>query len=108
MVRLVGGSYSAGQVELYYNGAWGTVCGDDWDINDAGVFCRQLGFRYALDANQSAHYGLGTKQILLGDVNCLGNESSLFSCKHRGVGNHTCGHSKKANVRCGNSGGENN
>ena len=107
-VRLVDGSYNVGRVEVYYNGAWGTVCDDSWDINDADVVCRQLGFRAALNAYQSARYGQGTGQILLDDVSCLGNESSIFSCGHGGIGNHNCRHSEDASVRCGNTGGENN
>ena len=106
-VRLVGGPYNAGRVEVYYNGAWGTVCDDDWDINDALVVCRQLGFPYALDAYQDAHYGQGTGAILLDDIDCLGYESSLLSCSHSGVGNHNCDHSEDASARCGNTGGEN-
>ena len=105
-VRLVDGPENAtGRVEVYYNGTWGTVCDDDWDINDALVVCRQLGFRYALVAYRRAHYGQGTGAILLDDIDCLGNESALLSCSHGGVGNHNCAHSEDAGVRCGNTKG---
>ena len=95
-------------MEVFYNGTWGTVCDDHWDINDAHVVCRQLGFPNAVDGYWWAHYGPGTGQIWLDDVNCLGNESSLFLCGHGGVGNHNCGHGEDASVRCENNGGENN
>ena len=108
VVRLVDGSYNEGRVEVYYNGAWGTVCDDGWDINDADVVCRQLGFRVALNAYRKARYGQGTGPILLDDVSCVGDESSLFSCEHRGLKNHNCGHSQDASIRCGNTEGENN
>ena len=106
-VRLAGGSYNAGRVEVYYKGKWGTVCDDHWDIRDSHVVCKQLGFRHALNAYRGAYYGQGTGLILLDDVDCLGFEPSLFSCRHSGVGNHSCHHSQDASVRCGNTGGEN-
>ena len=94
-------------MEVYYDGIWGTICDDDWDIYDARVVCRQLGFRYALDAYGSAHYGHGTGSIFLDNLNCTGFESSLFSCKHDGVGEHNCNHTEDASVRCGSTEGEN-
>ena len=95
-------------MEVYYNGAWGTVCDDNWGIDDARVVCRQLGFQDALNAYGSARFGQGIGTIMLDDVRCLGSESSLLSCKHSGVGNHDCRHSQDVRVECRGNGGENN
>ena len=43
-IRLQGGTISEGRVEICHDNAWGTVCDDGWDDNEAQVACRQLGF----------------------------------------------------------------
>ncbi|XP_078381830.1 neurotrypsin-like [Oculina patagonica] len=102
VVRLIGRSNTIfhGRVEVFYNGSWGTVCDDYWDLNDANVVCRQLGFEGAIAAPLSSAFGRGIGQIWMDKVNCAGNESSLAECDHRGWGTHSCSHSEDASVVC--------
>ncbi|KAM7428099.1 hypothetical protein ABFA07_020874 [Porites harrisoni] len=100
-LRLVGGSRSSeGRVEVFYNNQWGTVCDDYWDINDARVVCRQLGYPGAISAPGSARFGAGSGPIWLDDVNCQGDETSIGYCRHRGWGIENCGHYEDASVVC--------
>ena len=100
-LRLVGGNWSGeGRVEILHNGVWGTVCDDSWDINDARVVCRELGYPDAVSAPRYARFGQGNGRIWLDDVFCSGIERSIVDCGHRGWGVENCGHSEDASVIC--------
>ena len=100
-----------GRVEVFYNGQWGTVCDDGWDINDANVVCRQLGYPGAIRAIKGYGVPDGSGPIMLDEVSCNGAEQNLGSCSHPGWRNHDCYHFQDAGVECitaGKSPDENN
>ena len=85
--RIVGGARQyEGRVEIYnenYNG-WGTICSQNWDRNDADVACRQLGYEGSLYIQS---YGPGAGPVYLTNLQCDGNEATLFDCSNDGWNN---------------------
>ena len=60
LVRLVDGkSKQEGRVEVFYDGQWGTVCDDDWDLKEAAIVCKELGFGKAVQAPKHSRFGKG-------------------------------------------------
>ena len=104
LVRLVDGITShEGRVEVFANGVWGTVCDDEFDINEAHVICRMLGYPGALEAFGNAYYGKGKGKILMDELECAGDEQDIFDCPmNAAIGVHDCTHGEDAGVECNN------
>merc|ERR1719367_330093 len=102
-VRLVNGSAKhEGRVELFYQGNWGTICDDDWNIQDADVVCKMLGYPRAIQALPFSAFGEGTGNIVLDKVNCSSGHN-IFNCGHHEYLKHNCEHLEDAGVVCDNN-----
>ncbi|KAJ8034235.1 Galectin-3-binding protein B [Holothuria leucospilota] len=101
-VRLADGfSNSSGRVEVLFNRDWGTVCNQGWDLVDANVVCRQLGYPAAIVTYRNSLFGEGSGLIWLTNVNCNGNELSLSECQHTKFAQPSCSHHQDVGVLCG-------
>lgn len=101
-IRLANGDApNVGRVEVLVDGEWGTVCDDLWDIRDANVTCRMLGYPGAIAERAASYFGEGTDfPIWLDNVLCRGTELSLQDCPKNEIGIHNCGHHEDAGVEC--------
>lgn len=89
-----------GALDVHIQGEWRPVCDDKWDIKDAKVACRQLGYADALKSGGKAKGPFTNDDFWLDDLNCIGNETSLCNCSSSGIGNENCGAIEVAYVAC--------
>ena len=97
------GSQYEGIVEVFHNGAWGTVCNTNWNYHSAFVACRTAGFNSAVRAvTNGSYYGRGNGTVWLDNVQCTGNEASFFECaRNWGNVDSSCNdHTRDAAVVC--------
>ena len=101
-VRLVGGiSPQEGRVEIFHLGHWGTVCDYHWDLEDATVVCRALGYLRAVGAPRFAAFGAGSGPSWYSNVGCKGDERNLTECSRSSyITRSSCSHSRNAGVVC--------
>lgn len=99
VVRLAG-AWFWGRVEVKVDQRWGTVCKDEFDIKDARVFCRYLGFSGALGIFNGTLVGPGEGPVILSDMMCKGNEETPFNCKQNEFEDNDCTHEEDAGIIC--------
>ena len=99
-IRLKDGDASyRGRLEIKYNGEWGTVCNKNFNNLAAAIICKQLGSHFEYFYNPRP--GPSGGRIWLHNVQCNGNEQSIFSCRHNGWGNvSTCSHDDDVGISC--------
>ncbi|VDI06130.1 Hypothetical predicted protein [Mytilus galloprovincialis] len=97
-VRLTGGNGPwEGTVEVYVDGSWGSICDRDFDLSDARVICRMLGYKREIQIWTGAAWGQGTGKSLFTSLSCSGNERSIGSC---GYYTSNCYHSQDVGISC--------
>lgn len=107
-IRLIGGSSSSeGTVLVFHDNKWGSICDHNWDIRDAHVVCRQLGYPRALQYVHGSRFGRGRRRVWLTDVYCRGSEPNISACWNPGWGtfyrrhrNSCGGHRHSAGAVC--------
>ncbi|XP_046547672.1 low-density lipoprotein receptor-related protein 5-like [Haliotis rubra] len=101
-VRMLG-TASAGRVDVYANGEWGTICDDHWDNKDASVVCSMLGYnRENALATSNVQVSSGSGLIYMDEVNCTGTETHIVQCgfTEENWAVHDCSHQEDAGITC--------
>ncbi|XP_048581463.1 fibroblast growth factor receptor 3 [Nematostella vectensis] len=73
---------SAGLIEIHYNGYWGHIDQNGWNINNSHVVCRQLGFSQAVAEFINVRIPRDDVIEQFMAFRCQGNESSVCFCPH--------------------------
>ena len=91
IIRLQGSLLpNAGRIEILYAGVWGTIGLNNWDINDAAVVCRQLGYQTGAEAAlTNGVYGPFIGPTWLTNLQCTGYETNVMNCAHDAIANKT-------------------
>ncbi|XP_069058193.1 CD5 antigen-like [Pleurodeles waltl] len=91
----------AGVVQVKVRRTWEVVCDSQWDLHDAAVVCRELGFGVPYSVPPSSVFGAAvTEAVGISDVQCRGDEVSLRQCPHSTSIQDFCYDGRFAGVNC--------
>ncbi|KHN76827.1 HHIP-like protein 1, partial [Toxocara canis] len=78
---------TAGRLEVYVNGQWGTICNRSWTQDLARLACNQLGL--IMDSEYFENWRIfpssGSLPIIMDNIRCEEREYDLTRCRHDGV-----------------------
>ena len=95
-LRLQNGTHPwEGVLYVRIKNEWRAVCDDRWDLIDAKVACRQLGYADALKSQHGK--AVTTPNYWINNLQCSGNENILCDCPS-GIVN--CGAHEGAYAAC--------
>ena len=69
-------------MEVYQNGEWSTVCDNGWNLDDAHLVCRELGFSKAISTRRNGFSGQGVSSCL-NNLKCVGTEWTIANCSYK-------------------------
>lgn len=102
-IRLSGGEYDwEGTIYIRVKGEWGGVCKMEFDLVDARVACRQLGYSDAFsdDSSLNGFNEVTSGKYWLENLQCVGTEGKLCECPSNGIGQVSCDEFQGISVTC--------
>ncbi|XP_056636755.1 lysyl oxidase homolog 3-like [Diorhabda sublineata] len=101
-IKLVGGAGEfEGNVEILHDGTWGAICDDEWDVTEAKIICKQLGYsgENAVPTANS-YFGPAKRKFWMDNVYCDNTDTEITNCRFDGWGQHDCTPTEAAGVIC--------
>ncbi|XP_023029009.2 lysyl oxidase homolog 2 [Leptinotarsa decemlineata] len=101
-IKLVGGRGEfEGNVEILHDGSWGAICDDEWDVTEARIICKQLGYPpEKAQPTANSYFGPAKRRFWMDNIYCDGTEEEISQCRFDGWGQNDCTSTESAGVIC--------
>ncbi|KAI6659568.1 hypothetical protein LOD99_14491 [Oopsacas minuta] len=89
-------------LEIYYEGSWGYVCDDSFDLKEANVACRTLGFIQA-ESFTTGNYIENPLEPKINYLYCYGTEQTITDCRYSKAYVSSCSSFEHVQLTCATS-----